>query len=286
MTDFASSLDASLDWEVQELPIYNEEGKEINGYKQLLNSNTSRTLAVCKKSYTPTKNEKFLEVVEHLKSQLGFTIDGFASFQGGKKVLAYLKNPNPQNLVGLPVQDYMIVGNAHDGSSSFFTGMTNVVYRCTNMFSSTRRDTRISHRQGHENKIDESLKTYEMYFNAKTGFYEMMQDFEGKPVQTEQKRDFVNTVLQIEPEKELSTRMQNIKESLYNCIEVETSELGNNAFGLFNGMTRYTTHELNSKQKLFGNPFGHANTLNKRALAFCQELETRRNPKTFVLDAF
>jgi len=278
----ASNLDTSLNWEVLERPIYDHTGEPIKGFKQLINSDTANTLAVCKNTYTPTKNEKFLTVVNTLQEKMGFTIDGFASFQGGKKVLAYLRNPNPDNLVGLAVQDFMIVGNAHDGSSSFFTGMTNVVHRCTNMFSSTRRDTRIAHRSGHDSKIDESIQCYEMYYNARTGFYEMMQDFEQKPVKTEDKNNFVNMVLQLEPAGELSTRMQNIKDSLNECIEIETKELGNNAFGLFNGLTKYTTHELNSKTKVFGNPFGHANTLNKRGLHFCKELAT--NPKIKYLD--
>jgi len=265
-------LDPSLDWEVTELPVFDQSGKPINGYKRLINSESQQTLSVCKESYTPTKNERLLEVVHTLCNGMGFSVEGFASFKGGKRVLAYLKNPEPSTMIGLDTQDYMIVGNAHDGSSSFFTGMTNYIYRCENMFSSTQRSWRVYHTKSHDHRIDEVIQYHDMYYNERTGFYEMMESFAGVSVNNRTQNNFVSSVLKLEEDKELSKRMTNIRDSLVSCIALETRELGNSAFGLFNGLTRYTSRELQSKNPIFGNPFGHANTLNKRGLEFCKDL--------------
>lgn len=265
-------LDTTLNWEVQELPIFDQFGNPINGYKRLINSESQDTLSVCKESYTPTKNERLLEVVDSLCDTMGFDLKGFASFKGGKRVLAYLKNPEPNTLLDLPVQDYMIVGNAHDGSCSFFTGMTNYMYRCENMFSSTQRSLRVYHTKSHDYRIDEVIQYHDMYYNERTGYYEMMEEFAETPININTEKNFVNTVLKLEEGKELSTRMGKIRDNLTSCIALEMRELGNTAFGLFNGLTRYTSRELQSKNPIFGNPFGHANTLNKRGLEFCKVL--------------
>lgn len=160
--------------------------------------------------------------------------------------------------------------------------MTNYIYRCENMFSSTQKGLRVFHTKGHDSKIDVAVKQYEMYYNARTGFYEMMEGFANIPTTASMRNDFMNTVLRIDDGKELSARMRNIRDSLTSCIAQESAELGNNLFGLFNGLTRYTSHVLESRNKIFGNPFGHSNTLNQRGYQFCQEVaksQTKRQIK-------
>lgn len=71
---------------------------------------------------------------------------------------------------------------------------------------------------------------------------------------------------------ELSTRKTNIISSINYSIDRECADLGNNAFGLFNGITHYTTHIKNSKNNAFGNLFGSLNELNQTAFKFCNEL--------------
>ena len=60
--------------------------------------------------------------------------------------------------------------------------------------------------------------------------------------------------------------------NLRDCIVRETNDLGKNAFGLFNGVTWYTSHELRQPQSNFGNTSGMAQQLNTKALEFCLSL--------------
>lgn len=64
----------------------------------------------------------------------------------------------------------------------------------------------------------------------------------------------------------------NIIANIEYSIQKECSALGDNALGLFQGITHYTTHIKNSKSKVFGNPFGSLNELNQTAYAFCEGL--------------
>jgi hypothetical protein len=50
-------------------------------------------------------------------------------------------------------------------------------------------------------------------------------------------------------ETELSTRSLNAMESLYNHIEKEMNQKGDNLFGLFSGVTSWTTHEKSAPRR-------------------------------------
>jgi hypothetical protein len=56
-----------------------------------------------------------------------------------------------------------------------------------------------------------------------------------------------------------------------NSINIETADLGNNLFGLFNSVTHYTTHKLKN-ENTFGNLFGTANKINEKAYDLVLEL--------------
>ena len=74
-------------------------------------------------------------------------------------------------------------------------------------------------------------------------------------------------------DKELATRTINRRQELLTNIESETKELGNNVFGLFQGLTKYTTHTLKTRKEApFGNLIGTANDLNQRGYKFALSL--------------
>ncbi len=265
-------IDPSLNWDVETQPLYAETGQIIKGYKRLIHSEHKNTLHICKDSYTPILNQELARLAHQLADNYGFELEGFADFKGGKKVLAYLKNTNSLSLAGFPSGDYLIIGNSHDGSTAFFVGASNVLYRCTNMFTSTKQHWKLNHRKGYKRKLSDLVEVYDLYFNEKTQMYEELNRMADIAINEEKTQSFANEVLQIENMGEMSTRMNTIRGELMYSIQTECAELGNNAFGLFNGATHYTTHILNSKNNMFGNPFGHANTLNRRAFNYCAEL--------------
>jgi hypothetical protein len=69
---------------------------------------------------------------------------------------------------------------------------------------------------------------------------------------------------------EMSTRKQNIVNDLWKSIDKETLALGDNLFGLFNGITHYATHIRQSKETTFGNALGSLARINNEAFAFCE----------------
>jgi hypothetical protein len=74
------------------------------------------------------------------------------------------------------------------------------------------------------------------------------------------------------PEKQ-TDKLENIQPPINNerykqliqCIEIETNELGPTMWGLFNGVTRYTSNHINGKQG-FGVVNGIGEKINRKAL--------------------
>jgi hypothetical protein len=272
----------ALDWEIEQYHIFDRNGEPIKGYKQIINNYTGEVLNVAKKTYTPVSNERLQEVVSNFMYQTGFDLEGYAFFNGGKKVLAYLKDTKPRELAGQKAQDYLIIGNSHDGSTSFFTGFTNRIYRCENMFSQTNQQNRIRHTANSNSEIQALENTIQLYYNEVTGVYEIAEKMAERATTQKDQRAFLNAVLNIEDPQQLSTRKNNQIEAIENAIFEETTALGNNLFGLFNGITNYTSNIMKQKSPVFGNPFNLANTLNQRALEYCRTV-IKESPKTVMV---
>ena len=60
---------------------------------------------------------------------------------------------------------------------------------------------------------------------------------------------------------------------LRQSIEKEMKDIGNNAFGLFNGVTWYTSHEMRNAESVAGRMSGTANQINQKAYRFCNNLK-------------
>jgi hypothetical protein len=74
MHNFAQNqTESPLSWDIVENPIFSN-NQPIRGYKALFRSDNQALLNVTKSSYTPTKNERFLEVVERMSTITGFPV--------------------------------------------------------------------------------------------------------------------------------------------------------------------------------------------------------------------
>jgi hypothetical protein len=65
--------------------------------------------------------------------------------------------------------------------------------------------------------------------------------------------------------------------TLRKSIDREMKDLGNNAFGLFNGVTWYTTHEMRTSDLVTSQISGTANLINQKAFRFCNNLNRNNN---------
>jgi hypothetical protein len=263
-----------FEWEVVERPIVSD-NKIINGYKAIFRNDTNGLLNVTKSSYTPTPNSRFLEVVDKMNKITGFPIRSYDEFEGGKKVLAYLECTEPIEVQGHEFKDYMLIGNSHDSSTGFFMGNSSEMVRCKNRFSKVFRQLQVNHTRNHDVKIEQLMQYFQSFMNERKAMFTKMNQFAKVKIDDSVKESLYQRLAQMTNEEiigsaEISTRKNNIVNDMKISINNECSDLGDNLFGLFNGITYYTTHVKKAKEQGFGNSFGSIAKMNADAFAFCE----------------
>ncbi|PWK27177.1 uncharacterized protein DUF932 [Arcicella aurantiaca] len=263
-----------LPWEIVERPIYSNYN-EIEGYKAIFRDDTETVLNVAKSTYTPVTNERFFQVVNFLSQYTKFPLKDFGEVDGGKKVLAFLQVTEPLKILGYDFKDYLMIGNSHDGSTGFFIGNSNMMVRCSNRFTKHFRNIEIRHTTNLQEKI-ENLLTYfqNHYMNERAEMKNTFEKWSGVDIDEEVKTMLVERLVNLKHEERadnsiISVRKKNLMKMINLSIVEETNALGNNLFGLFNGVTHYTTHTRKNRQQIFCNALGGANEINQTAYKFC-----------------
>ena len=270
----ANPVENKFGWEIKETPIFSKEGQKIQGYKAIYNSETEDLLNICKTSYTPTSNYKFCEMVDFLAKYAESSKIDYATFDGGKKVLAFIQT-TPKDVAGFKYNRYLLVGNSHDSSSAFFVGTTSVMIRCANQFTQRNQQMKAWHTTNMEGQLLRIKSIFKSYHDHSNFLSQQLENFSMKKINTEQKNEFIRYCLGV-PDgvkiSDLSTRKQNQVYAFNDAVLRETGELGKTAFGLFEGATYFTTHIQKSKQAVFGNVFGAPADINARAMQFCEAI--------------
>lgn len=271
----------TLNFEIVESPVLytgvNNEIKTSKSHKVIYRDDTNDVLSVMKNTYHPMRNEHFMESTERMKEISGFDISGYSTFDNGRIVLSHLKNTLEDFKIGdNKIQDYLVLGSSFDGRYPFFIGTSTVFLRCKNQFSKLNKVQKVKHTKSAPQKIDYLYQSLEVYFQSRREMYENFEKMSNIKLDAATKQLAMDYFLQVKKEErlagEVSTRKLNQLEVLQNSVFTEINDLGDNLFALFNGVTRFTTHELNVKEKVFGNLFGTPAEVNKRAYEYALEL--------------
>lgn len=263
-----------LSFEAAESPvIYDVNGKvyESESHKVIHKvENPADVLSVMKNSYQPLYNSDFMESVDRLAEISGLPIEGYSEFSGGKIVLGFLKNTIEKfEIGGHPIDDYLMVGSSFDGRYPFFVGTTTMLIRCQNQFSRISQIQKIRHTVSAPLKREELFQTLETYFLSRKIMYENFNKLIKVDISPEIRQMAVDAIMKVSEEdrldEKISARKLNLINTLETNIDTEFADLGENAWALFNGVTRFTTHSLNTKERVFGNVFGSPAEYNNRA---------------------
>ena len=269
----------SLTWDIKETGILlATDSSPIDGYKCLVRNDNSHKIAVVKSSYSPFTNGSFVETMQRISKITGMPIEGYQDFNGSRKVLGYLKNTDKNfKVCGSPMKDYMVLGNSHDVSSPIFFGTSNDLARCTNQWSKILRAARIRHTSNKQQKIEAILVDMEQYFKERKLMYENLERFGEIKISRSVVRELVAELMEVEDATNISQRKKNQIDDLMDSIDTEMRDLGNNMWGLFNGVTHYTTHKVNPKNgNVMGNTFGKQGQFNNDVYEFGVKLIKER----------
>ena len=219
-----------------------------------------------------------MEYTHRLSEASGFAIEGYAEFDGGKKVLAYLRSTEDfmHKHLGLKTENYFVWGNSHDGSTPLFGGGVDFILRCSNQYGRIMKGLKIRHTKNHDVKVEEFIRLIASFKVEKEAEALMFQKMATIKIDSKILDSLANRLLKIDETKMkegdiLHPVTGRNKEALMNSLIKETSDLGMTLFGAFNGVTHYSTHSKKSTDT-YGNLLGGNMRFNEQGLAICNDI--------------
>lgn len=277
-----TDLQPKLNWDIRLEPVILNKSFDT-GKKAIIRNDTNQLLSIVGKHYEPVTNYQLMHFTDALTKSGEFELKGFDELNDGKIVMAFLKNTNPNlKINGCSNEEYMFVGNSFDGTKRFHIGTASNLIRCSNQWSATLKVFNKKH-TSYLDINDTIAQDIIRNYKAKKGI--LYESFDG--MESVRVDESVITRLIKEVQVMLATDSKAIKQkdwtsspsmlTLRKSIDREMKDLGNNAFGLFNGVTWYTTHEMRTSDLVTSQISGTANLINQKAFRFCNNLKRNNN---------
>lgn len=251
-----------LDFHIHKLPMMvNLDGTEITSeYYGLLNGKTNEIINTVKEGYRVSQNDEVIDLV--LRGMEGYgdlSIKKAGAFDGGRKVYVQLGIEGQSILNdGDTVNRYVTIIDSNDGSTGLAVGIGDLTMSCQNQFFRfyKQSQTKFRHSASLEQKIKEIPDLIRIALNESLKQFQLYNNYQSTTVSRDLAHQMVNYLLGFDKKttsvRELSEkngRSLNMMENLYNNIEHQMNEKGNNLWGLHSGVTRWTTHERTAPKR-------------------------------------
>lgn len=282
-------VEHGLDFTIHKVPLLGltPTGEQIpSPYFGLLNDKTNKIIHTVKEGYTISQNDEVVEMVlkgiENVDVKLDVNKAG--ALNDGRKVFMQLAVEGDAKVGNDTIKRYITIIDSNDGSTGLSVGIGNLTMSCANQFYKFNKRGQFKFR--HTATLTEKIKTIPMLVrNALEEDFRLIQlfnKFQSTKASRELAHKLVNHLTGVDKTMndaklgDFSTRKVNAMESLYNNIETEMNGKGNSMWGLFSGVTRWTTHEKSAPRRENGRiesqMIGTNYRTNIEALEFLTEL--------------
>ena len=274
-----------LNWNVVKKPLFYT-GEQINtfgvmgvmqkstSYYGIVREDTGEVFTTCKEGYTPTQNETIIDTMQEIAGENDLEIIKAIPINEGRKIVIQMQRPDNTFSIGKEhTKQFIYAINGHDGSSSLKFGFMNEVLFCQNQFAWMSNSALSGYR--HTESIQDKVKQLPSIINFSDQeekiFY--LQEFSMHNATADLMNDLVDYLTNTDKlVGEIHTRTKNIRNDLESCIVSEVNRIGSTKWGLFNGVTRYTTHQKSSPKRKYGQQesilIGSSGKMNEKAFNF------------------
>lgn len=243
----------NLNWEVNMEPTFLNCGRPT-GKMAAVRSDNRTVFDSFSKQYKPIQNRDIMTTALQIQDLTGCEIEKVQSMKEGAIQCITLKGRDfeieyPQR--GDIISEKMLIANSHDGSRSCTVSFGHIVLSCTN--GMTRFDKKgsvtIIHTASGLKRLRAALKG----MNKVVGTSEQMIESYHKMLNVNVGKEHIERVFEMvldvnlnANQAEYSTKKQNQVKTLWQSISSEMSYKGQNAFGLLQGVTHYTSKQVDN----------------------------------------
>jgi hypothetical protein len=254
---------SNLNWKVRTEAITTESGILLDGFNAIVRDDINKPLSVRSDGYHPYQNYELIELLDRVSQQTGLELKKGGHFKEGARVYVQLKS-NDLKLGNDRVEGYLTGINSFDGSTSLAFGPSNITISCQNSFFAAFREmnTKIRHTKNMVIKVDEVCRSLEGVLQEERKVFDSIVQLSETRYDDLFKDNVIKKLFNIEKNinlkdvESLPTVTRNKLSRFYIDLNGELQGKGDNLWGLFSGVTKYTTHSLskddNTESKMFG----------------------------------
>lgn len=254
----------NLNWSVRSEVLTTESGIALPDYKAIVRDDNNAVLGVHKAGYQAFQNDQLLELLYKVNQQTGMKVHTGGFFGGGKKVFIQLKS-NDLQIGNDTVRGFITGINSFDGSTNLGFGSSSLTVSCANTFYGVFKSlqNKVKHTKNMLVRIEDILQAIDQTLNEEKQLFDHIKRFSEIRMTQKDMDNVIRNLFNVKKETSLtdydalSTRLKNNIAAFKMAANTEIIDKGENLWGLFSGVTRFTTHNLsetknNHEQKMFG----------------------------------
>jgi len=223
-------------------------GLHHTDFYAVVREDTGEAFTTVKEGYTPTQNHVIIDTMRKIAGDNDLEIVKALPINGGRKILVQMAKPDNIVTIGdQKTRQYIYAINSHDGTSALKFGFMNEVIFCSNQFTWLNSNglKGYVHKQSIQDKVSNLPEI--LNFEEQDSTIAELHEMSFQPITAKQSTELMDYLTGMDSTQygwadNYTTRKMNIREDLSHCIFRETNRLGMNKWGLFNGVTMYTSH--------------------------------------------
>ena len=247
-------------------------GLHYTPYYGIVREDTGEVFTTVSDGYEPTQNNTIIKTMQEIAGENDLEIVKAIPLNGGRKIVIQMKKPN--NIINIGDQEteqYIYAINGHDGTTSLKFGFMNKVVFCQNQFAWLSGNAFSGYK--HTKSIQDKVKQLPSILNFVDQENKIadLQMFSNESANASLINDLVDYLANTD-KLPISTRKANMVRDLSACIYIETNRISHTKWGVFNGVTKYTTHEKSAPNREHGQQesilTGSCGKMNEKAFKF------------------
>lgn len=244
-----------LRWSVSKQPLVLPDGTPTP-FLAVVRDDNQHAFTTVKDAYVPYQNSELAELLIRISEKTGYSIHSGGEFNGGGKIYLQLNSGNEIKGIGenrTTVKGYVTGINGHDGTTSLKWGSVNFTICCRNTFASAKGKLQNSarHTASIHDRVERSIREIESVTMQEKTIFDQFIRLSQVPVTKNNIAKIVKQVTTVDIEmprskaEELYSGYQvNRAGELADSIASEMRSKGETLWGLFSGVTHYTSHKM------------------------------------------
>ena len=253
----------NLNWTVRQEELQTTSGISVPNKKAIVRDDNNTIVGVHSDGYQPYQNHELMDLLHQVSGRTGLEIHRGGDFKGGGRIYVQLKG-NDLKLGNDRIEGFLTGVNSFDGSTSLAFGHSNTTISCQNTFFRVMSglQNKVRHTKSMSLKVEDICRRLDVVLEEEKQTFKYITELSETRFDDLIKEKVTRKLFGIKPEinlmdeDALSTRTRNNLSRFSIDLNGEIQQKGDNMWGLFSGVTKYTTHSYskndNTEAKMFG----------------------------------